>query len=378
MAKTKEKEHKSRKKLSRTAKENWAIGIVALLILSVVAYECYTATHVRLQTYTAKETTVYRTIETTALAVREEHAVSGPGGVTVQCVADGEKIAKNGKVALRFQSEADAKAYSQRTALKEKLQHYRDMENKSTATATDITAVDNEAVQNVNDYIRALAQSDLTGASTAAQEMNDTFTRRQMMIGTSIDFAALKKDLQMTAADLDKALKTAESAKGDTGALGKVITSYAWYFVCKADVADLQKVQNGTRLDVAIKDSDRVLSCTVVSGADTKPGATQTVLVLQCENMDSDIAAYRAEDIEIRTASYTGIKAPAAAVHVSDGKKGVYVLVAGQVKFRPATVLYSGKDYVILAYDAQNKDGIRLYDEIITEGKDLYNGKVYT
>lgn len=351
MAKTKEKEHKSRKKLSRTAKENWAIGIVALLILSVVVYECYTATHVRLQTYTAKETTVYRTIETTALAVREEHTVSGPGGVTVQCVADGEKIAKNGKVALRFQSEADAKAYSQRIALKEKLQHYRDMENKRTATATDITAVDNEAVQNVNDYIRALAQSDLTGASTAAQEMNDTFTRRQMMIGTSIDFAALKKDLQsqmndlgtaepigsvttavsgvfsgytdgcesvfdynqvteMTAADLDKALKTAESAKGDTGALGKVITSYAWYFVCKADVADLQKVQNGTRLDVAIKDSDRVLSCTVVSGADTKPGATQTVLVLQCENMDSDIAAYRAEDIEIRTASYTGIKAP--------------------------------------------------------------------
>ena len=81
MAKTKEKEHKSRKKLSRTAKENWAIGIVALLILSVVVYECYTATHVRLQTYTAKETTVYRTIETTALAVREEHAVSGPGAM---------------------------------------------------------------------------------------------------------------------------------------------------------------------------------------------------------------------------------------------------------------------------------------------------------
>lgn len=39
------------------------------------------------------------------------------------------------------------------------------------------------------------------------------------------------------------------------------------------------------------------------------------------------------------------------------------------MKFRPATVLYSGKDYVILAYDAQNKDGIRLYDEIITEGR---------
>ena len=40
MAKTKEKEHKSRKKLSRTAKENWAIGIVALLILSATLEDC--------------------------------------------------------------------------------------------------------------------------------------------------------------------------------------------------------------------------------------------------------------------------------------------------------------------------------------------------
>lgn len=419
MEKTKKKEHRSRKKLSRSAKENWAIGIASLLILSVVVYECYSALHVPLQTYTAKETTVYRTIETTALAVRDEHTNVGTGGVCVPCVTDGEKVAKGGKLAMGFSSEADAKAYSQRAALEKKLQHYTDMESKSTATATDVNAVDNEAVQDVNAYVRALAQANWSEAATAAEEMNDTFTRRQLMIGTKIDFAALKQDLQsqmdklgkteptgyvtteesgifssytdgcegtfdykkvteMTADDLDKALATAEKARSDAQSLGKMITSYAWYFVCKADVADLQKVKNGSRLEVAIKDSDRVLSCTVISGAETKPGATQTVLVLQCENMDSEIAAYRAEDIEIRTAAYTGIKAPASAMHVSDGKKGVYVLVSGQVKFRPVTVLYSGKEYVILAYDAQNKDGIRLYDEMITEGKDLYHGKVYT
>ena len=94
--------------------------------------------------------------------------------------------------------------------------------------------------------------------------------------------------------------------------------------------------------------------------------------------MDSEIASYRTEDIEIRYQSYTGIKVPAGAIRVNDGQKGVYVLISSQVKFRQVKELYTTDDYVIVEYDAKNEDGIRLYDEIITEGKDLYNGKVYT
>ena len=59
-------------------------------------------------------------------------------------------------------------------------------------------------------------------------------------------------------------------------------------------------------------------------------------------------------------------------------RKGVYVLIASQVKFREAEVIYNTDDYALVKYDTENEDAIHLYDKIITQGKDLENGKVYT
>ena len=131
-------------------------------------------------------------------------------------------------------------------------------------------------------------------------------------------------------------------------------------------------------MDVALKDNENtVLPFKIVSGADNA-AKEQTVLVLQCSEMNAELAAVRTTDIEIRYDSYEGIKAPASAVHVVDDKKGVYVLISSQVKFREANIIYSTDDYVFLSYDADNQNGIRIYDKIITQGKDLEDGKVYT
>ena len=96
------------------------------------------------------------------------------------------------------------------------------------------------------------------------------------------------------------------------------------------------------------------------------------------QRLADENAALRAENIEIRFKSYEGIKAPSSALHIKDGKKGVYVLISSQVKFRQADILYSNDDYVLLSYDASASNGIRIYDKIITQGKDLEDGKVYT
>lgn len=94
--------------------------------------------------------------------------------------------------------------------------------------------------------------------------------------------------------------------------------------------------------------------------------------------MNDDVARLRKTEIEIRTDTYEGIKVPNQALHIVDGKKGVYVLIASQVKFREAEVIYNTDDYALVKYDTENEDAIHLYDKIITQGKDLENGKVYT
>ena len=40
--------------------------------------------------------------------------------------------------------------------------------------------------------------------------------------------------------------------------------------------------------------------------------------------------------------------------------------------------IYSDDDYVLAEYDESNTNSIHLYDKIITQGKDLKDGKVYT
>ena len=141
---------------------------------------------------------------------------------------------------------------------------------------------------------------------------------------------------------------------------------------------DVAPLKNGGKVDVAVSGSDEVYTCRIVSGADADLGAEQTVLILKCSLMNSEIASLRLADIEIRVNSYTGIKLPAEAVHVNNGEKGVYALVASVVKWRKADILYTTDDYVVLSYTPEEDGGIKLYDQIVVQGKELHDGKVYT
>ena len=63
------------------------------------------------------------------------------------------------------------------------------------------------------------------------------------------------------------------------------------------------------------------------------------------------------------------------ALKMVDGKLGVYVKYGSTVEFRAVDVIYETDDYVISRNDASNSETLKLYDEIITEGKELYVGK---
>ena len=167
--------------------------------------------------------------------------------------------------------------------------------------------------------------------------------------------------------------------KNSTQNLGKLVTGYDWYIQTVIPSDKVKNMKNGSRVEIVLNDNHSLnLKATVVSGAEPQPGEEQTLLVLKCNVLNESIAKLRSTKIEIRTETYEGIKVPNQAIHIVDGKKGVYVLIASQVKFREATVLYNTDDYSIVEYDSENDNAIHIYDKIITQGKDLQNGKVYT
>lgn len=401
-------------------KSNAAIIAVILVIALFVGYEFYAVTHIELKTQTAVVSTVYEKINAEALIVRKEQVVNNAGsGVTVACFENGDKAKVGANIGMVFSNDEQASDYAKYSDYRTRLSYYENLQSQTIGRSSDLQTVNKDIEQKIINYTDSMQSGDYTEAQ---QELNSSLVKKELVIGEEVDLQSHISLLTQEAAkyenstpdsyittdasgvyynytdgyeslvDYDKASETTvdefneymnqikSGEKNDTSSsLGKLVTGFDWYIQALVPSDKVQDIKNGSTVEIALSDNHNLtLKATVVTGAEPQPDEEQTLLVLSCNVMNDDIARLRTTDIEIRTEKYEGIKVPNQALHIVDGKKGVYVLIASQVKFREATVVYNTDDYALVEYDTDNDDAIHLYDKIITQGKDLENGKVYT
>ena len=60
--------------------------------------------------------------------------------------------------------------------------------------------------------------------------------------------------------------------------------------------------------------------------------------------------------------------------------QGVYIKYAKEIMFKEISIIYSASNFVICSANPENiqtKYGaVRLYDDVVTQGADLYDGKI--
>ena len=66
---------------------------------------------------------------------------------------------------------------------------------------------------------------------------------------------------------------------------------------------------------------------------------------------------------------------PRKALRAPDSVPGVYVLTGMQIEFKPVEIIYTGEDYIICK-KSDSDDALRLYDQVVVKGKNLYDGKI--
>lgn len=408
------------KKQNFTAnKGNWLIISVVVLIVLFVVIQFYKVTHIELKTQTATVSTVYDKVSSEALFIRDESVVEKAAtGVTVPCFEDGDKINVKGNVAMQFSSSKAAANYSKYTDLTNQIKYYQTLEAQTVGQSANLETINEDIEQKVINYADGLCRNKI---GDTAQELDSVLVRRQLIIGEDVDLLSIienlrdKRNSYSSFSKPDKYIKTDESgvfssytdgyeniidfdkaeetsvkefksalsavdkSKDVADNVGKLVTSYTWYVQTLVSTDTVKNLENGDYVNIVLKDdSSKEFKAEIVSGADVSLGQKQTLLVLKLNEMDADIAKLRKAEIEIRRNKYEGIKIPSEALHVVDSKKGVYVLIASQIKFREVNIIYSDDDYVLAEYDESNTNSIHLYDKIITQGKDLKDGKVYT
>lgn len=400
---------------------NVLMAIAIVLIFVYIFYEAYSVSHIDVKTETAVLSTVYEKVNAKAIVIRDEQTINKPSGkITVPCLEDGDKVNVGGNTAMTFSSQEKATDYSKYADIMKQLNYYENLESQTLGRSANVEGIDADIKNSINLYIRAVNSGNAEAVQNAADKVNDGLVRRKAIIGENVDLLSVIQDLRIqaeqyssgatpdsfivtdvsgvfssytdgfeslldysraeefTPEQVENAIKETETPR-DTEYLGKLVKSYQWYMECVLDAKDVKDLHNGGKVQVSLKGSDdTVITMQIVSGADVNLGQKKTVLILKCSEMNSDIASLRCEDIELRIREYEGIKVPASALHVNeDGEKGVYALVASQVHFRKADVIYTTDDYVMLQFDPSAEKGIRLYDKIITQGKQLKEGKVY-
>lgn len=408
------------KKQNFTAnKGNWLIISVVVLIVLFVVIQFYKVTHIELKTQTATVSTVYDKVSSEALFIRDESVVEKAAtGVTVPCFEDGDKINVKGNVAMQFSSSKAAANYSKYTDLTNQIKYYQTLEAQTVGQSANLETINEDIEQKIINYADGLCRNKI---GDTAEELDSVLVRRQLIIGEDVDLLSIienlrdKRNSYSSFSKPDKYIKTDESGvfssytdgyeniidfdkaeetsidefKSALSAVdksqdvadnvGKLVTSYTWYVQTLVSTDTVKNLENGDYVNIVLKDdSSKEFKAEIVSGADVSLGQKETLLVLKLNEMDADIAKLRKAEIEIRRNEYEGIKIPSEALHVVDGKKGVYVLIASQIKFREVNIIYSDDDYVLAEYDESNTNSIHLYDKIITQGKDLKDGKVYT
>ena len=96
--------------------------------------------------------------------------------------------------------------------------------------------------------------------------------------------------------------------------------------------------------------------------------------------MSEELSSVRFAEVRILLKEYTGLYVPDRALHFGkNNESGVFVRVGNVLSFRNIRVLYydeTGHYSICEAPTEEDRDYLRLYDDMVVEGKGLYDGKV--
>lgn len=156
--------------------------------------------------------------------------------------------------------------------------------------------------------------------------------------------------------------------------IGKVVTGIEWYFAAIMNTSDAERLSVGESCKIEFTNNfSETITMTVEYISSDENG--NTAVIFSSNKYVSDIASLRELSGNIMFDSYTGIAVPKNAVHYDeDDNAFVYVLVGLQARSADIEILDEFEDYYVVS--SQDGSLLRVGSEVITKGRDLYDGKV--
>jgi len=178
----------------------------------------------------------------------------------------------------------------------------------------------------------------------------------------------------LTKEQIEHVIAQGEQETNPTGVIGKLIDGYKWYMVAVLDTVRLGTVFEGATVTLHIGSSQQNVKADIVSLERQADGSS--ICIFECDMFSSEFVDGRIAQVKLLMEDYEGIRIPTDAIRVEDEKVGVYVQNGIRVEFKQIKQIISEEDYTLVVDTSDLSGYISLYDTIIVEGKELYDGKI--
>ncbi len=201
--------------------------------------------------------------------------------------------------------------------------------------------------------------------------------------------------------DMVRDLLGREQGTGLSSSVGKICSDFNWYLVCVFSddaIWHFEDVSN-VNLDIPFASTETIPARVIAQNRDKETG--DTAVVFECSYMDSDIASVRNEMVQVNVHTYSGVLVSEKALRFCDvpykekqedgsivtkyhkNIKGVYVQNGRQLKFVQIFTEKTVNGYAICKTELSEEEDaalvtdstVQLYDNVVVEGTDLYDGK---
>ena len=385
-----------------------------ILLIVYLLYQTVFTSLSSIKTETAIAYTAEETISAEGYIIRDETIITSDdakGGVLNYEIADGNRVAKGGKVAGVYKSERDVEIKAQIAELDNQISNLSVVCNMDMSNVTDLSRIDNQIKTGLIDLLDSVDGGDYSSLSAAADEYLTLLNKRLVAIGAETNFSARLATLQSRKAELEAQLGTAiditsesagyfvssidgyenvlgtdsvktltkeqlESIKPEEtmaeNVIGKTVDSVDWYIATVLSFEDSLKFTEGQALRIRVPLQTATELPVTVEKINRDAASSETVIVFKCGYMNGELSLIRTQPLTIIVSSSEGLYVPNDARRIVDDQIGVFVKTGNAIKFKPIEVIYNGTGFVICKKDGE----LRLYDEVIVKGNDLYDGKI--
>lgn len=388
---------------------------LSLLAMTFIIHQTVSAFYKPISTENAYFYNANDGFDITGIIIRNETYVKNEkNGVMHYLVEDGNRVSKDGVIANIYDSENSSITLSQISLIQDKISDIEEIMSLNNIQAANLNVANQNVEETLNDLILFSSFGDFSNITDDSSKLLSALNRRKAVLGETADFSAQISALndqlqnltstltapkgQITAAqsgyflskidgyesafdinDFSKItpdfIKNLSKSEVKDNVIGKIVSDYEWYIAANISLNKSLNFKEGDKLSIKTSVKSAPTLPVTVKKINVSQSGTDAVIIFECNNMNSDLASMRSGPMTVVSKEYSGLRIPKKALRVIDSVRGVYVVSGMQIKFVPVEIVYTADDYILCEKSTDN-DALRLYDQVVVKGKNLYDGKI--